>query len=75
MQINKCTDCEQGRKYFGSHVFESVAGEAGGDQRIVMRPDRTIVIRNRIVSGFSTGYRANSPTRVEIRLSSEWATS
>src|SRR5205823_12827568 len=44
---------------------EAVAGEAGGDQGVVVRPDGSVVVADRVVAAFAFGHRADPPARVE----------
>src|SRR5262245_3606567 len=46
---------------------EPVAGQAERNQRIVMRPDRAVVIGHRIVARFGIGDGANAPSGEELR--------
>src|SRR5215469_1507165 len=41
--------------------LEPVAREAEGDQRIVVRPHRTVVVGHRVVAGLARGNRADAP--------------
>src|SRR6478609_845905 len=47
-------------------MLQAVAREAERDQRIVMRPDRSIVIGHRVVTGFAARYGADAPSRKEF---------
>ena len=44
-------------------MLQAVAREAERDQRIVVRPDRSIVIGHRVVTGFAARHRADAPSR------------
>ena len=48
----------------------AVAGEPQGDQRVVVRPDRAVVVRERVVAGVVLGHRPHPPPRPE-RLAHE----
>src|SRR5947207_14956855 len=48
-------------------MFEAVAGKAERDQRVVMRPDRAVVIGHRIVAGLAQRHRADAPAGEEMR--------
>src|SRR6478672_8204071 len=47
--------------------LEAVAREPERDQRVVVRPDRSVVIRHRIVARFGIGNGADAPAGKEIR--------
>src|SRR5262249_30308363 len=57
------------------HAFEqlldldlmAIAGKAERDQSVVMRPDRAVVIRHRIVARLAPGNGADAPSREELR--------
>src|SRR5262245_8181748 len=42
----------------------AIAGEAGGDQGVVVRPDRAVVIGHGIVACLAVGNGADAPTRI-----------
>src|SRR4030095_9686152 len=63
MQIEEDARVHHTSEHHGSWSLEVVPGKSRGDQRVIMRPDRTIVIRHRIVARFTTGYCAHSPSR------------
>ena len=44
----------------------AVAREAGGDQRVVVRPDRSGVVAERVVAGLARAERADAPAGVEL---------
>ncbi len=43
-------------------VVEAVAGEAGRDERVVVRPDRSVVIRHRVVAQLGRRPASGSPS-------------
>src|SRR6185437_4629164 len=48
-------------------ALQAIPREPQGDQRIVVRPDRAVVVGHRIVAGFALGDGANAPAREETR--------
>src|ERR1700722_8997423 len=48
-------------------LLEPIARQTKRNERIVMRPDRAIVIRHRIVARLPLGDRSNAPARKEVR--------
>src|SRR6185437_3773378 len=61
VQIEEATRIEQSGEHLRGLLSESVAGEAGGDERIVVRPDGSVVIRHRVVARGAHGHGANAP--------------
>src|SRR5690625_878523 len=49
-------------------VFQTIAGQPQGDQRVVVWPDRTVVVGNRAVARFARGDRADPPAGKESRI-------
>ena len=47
-------------------MLQAVAREAERDQRIVVRPDRSVVIGHRVVTGFAARNGADAPSRKEF---------
>src|SRR5690606_11178352 len=47
----------------GSLFVEAVSGEPRRDEGVVVRPDRTIVVRHRVVARLAGGHGPNSPAR------------
>src|SRR4030095_1384024 len=62
MQIEKDARVHHTSEHHGSRSLEFVPAKSRGDQGVIVRPDRTIVIRHRIVAGLTAGYCANSPS-------------
>ena len=54
--------------------LEAVAGEARGDQGVVVRPDRAVVVRHRVVARLAGVDRPDAPARKQASSSSESAT-
>src|SRR5918992_2453769 len=48
-------------------VGHAVARQPKGHERIVVRPDRTVVVRHRVVAGLPEGKRAHTPPRIPLR--------
>src|SRR6185437_4346450 len=67
-QVYGGTDVEQGQQYLPREFFESITGHAACNQSIIMRPDRTVVIRERIVASLSGCNRTHSPAIKKIRM-------
>src|SRR5262245_30962526 len=44
-----------------------VPGKTPGDERIVMRPDRAVVVRERVEASVVRGHCSNAPARPEVR--------
>src|SRR5213075_2171280 len=46
----------------GNRSLKFVPGKSRGDEGVIVRPDRTIVIRHRIVARLAASYCPNSPS-------------
>src|SRR5437867_1408736 len=62
MQVKEHTRSERASVDDRCGLPQVRAREAGGDQRVIMQPDGSVVIRHRIVTGLARSYRPNSPT-------------
>src|SRR5262249_44683080 len=62
VQIEVLTRREQAVKDGKRRGVHPVAAQAGRDESIIVRPDRTIVVRHRVVPRFGSRDRANAPT-------------
>ena len=62
-QVHVAGGIEQGLEQMRHRMLQAVAREAERDQRIVVRPDRSIVIGHRVVTGFAARHRADAPSR------------
>ena len=51
----------------GGALLESVVRKSDGDHRIVVRPDRSVVIRHRVVAGLTFGNGPYAPARMKVR--------
>ncbi len=49
-------------------VVQAVAGQSQRDQGVVVRPDRTAVVRQRVVRRLPGGQGAHTPAGEEVRL-------
>ena len=49
MQFHVTTDVEQREHHSARQISEAIAPETARDKRVIVRPDRTVVIRERIV--------------------------
>src|SRR6185437_7744749 len=67
-QVHGGADVEQGQQNLTRHLPESITRHAAGNQGIVMGPDRTVVIGERIVASLSVGDSPDSPAVKKIRL-------
>src|SRR5260370_19145730 len=57
---------EQAFEHPLERALEVVAGETERDQRVIMRPDRAVVVRHGIVARFRVGNRPNPPPGKEF---------
>src|SRR5581483_2239394 len=57
-------DAEEG----GRRVGLAVAAEAAGEDRVVVRPDRAVVVAHRVVAAAPDGERPHAEAREEVRL-------
>src|SRR5262245_40991616 len=64
-QIHIARGIEHAVEQVGHRVLQAVAGEPKRNQRIVVRPDRAVVVGHRIVTGFADRDGADAPARVE----------
>src|SRR4029077_16808082 len=62
MQIKEETGIEQTCDDHRRGLLQSVSGESRGNQGVIMRPDRSIVIGHGIVSRLAAPHRTNAPT-------------
>src|SRR6266487_1442240 len=62
MQIKEKTGIEQTCEDHRCGLLQSVSGESRGDQGVIVRPDRSIVIGHGIVSRLAASHRTNAPT-------------
>ena len=61
MQVNVQARVEQSREHGQRRVLQAVAREPGRDERVVVRPDRAVVVRHRVVARFAGRERADAP--------------
>ncbi len=47
-------------------MLQAVAREAERDQRVVVRPDRTVMVGHRVVARLAFGDRADAPAREKL---------
>src|ERR1051325_10896183 len=66
-QIHVGRRVEQALEHLLDGALEAVAGEPERDQRIVVRPDRAVVIRQRIVALLALRDGADAPAGEEVR--------
>ena len=62
MQLEKEAGIEETTENLQCAFFESVGGHAGCDERIVVRPDRSIVVRHWVEAGLGGGDGADTPS-------------
>ena len=65
-QIHIAGGVEQALEHMFDRMLQSVAREAECDQRIIVRPDRSIVIGHRIVTRLAARDGADAPSRKEF---------
>ena len=66
MKIYLIAHVQQTKQDFSRQFFQSILRHAARDDGIVMRPDRAIVIGERIVPGFATSQSADSPSGAKL---------
>ncbi len=66
VQFHHAAHVEQGEQNFPRQILEAVSCKPARDQGIVMGPDRAVVVRKRVVTSFSGGQGADSPSAEEI---------
>src|SRR5438874_643395 len=49
-------------------VGVTVSGAAGRDHRVIVRPDRSVVIRHRVVPRFGCRYRSDAPAGKDVPI-------
>ena len=59
--MKKATRIKQALKNSGCFLRETVTGKSCRDDRIVVWPDRAVVVRHRAITRFAFCHRANSP--------------
>lgn len=62
MQIEKSAGVEETGKNLQGALFESVGSHARGDNGIVVRPDRSVVVRHRIEADLRCGDGSDTPS-------------
>src|SRR6266487_949479 len=62
MQIKEKTGIEQTCEDHRCGLLQSVSGESRGDQGVIVRPDRSIVIGHGIVARLAASHRTDAPT-------------
>src|SRR5215831_13312927 len=63
MQIEEDARVHHTSEHHGNRSLQFVPSKSRGDQGVIVRPDRAIVIRHWVVARFTAGYCANSPSR------------
>src|SRR6185295_11193653 len=66
MPIKKQAGVEQTAKNFQCALFEAVGGHTGCDKGIIVRPNRTVMIRHRIEAGLSCCDGSDPPAVKEL---------
>src|SRR5450432_4162996 len=66
-QIHIARGVEQALEHLLDRMLQPVAREAECDQRVVMRPDRPVMIRHRIIACLAQRDGANTPAGEEVR--------
>src|SRR6266700_174334 len=66
VQLHGATYVKQGEQDLSGEVLETVSRQATCDQSIVVRPNRSVVIRKRVVTRLAGSQRSNSPTAKEV---------
>src|SRR6266705_6268433 len=62
MQLKKLAGVEETGKNLQCALLESIGGHPGCDKGIVVRPDRSIVVRHRIEAGLSGCHGSDAPS-------------
>src|ERR1043166_1628511 len=63
MQIEEKSGIQKACEDHPCRLLQSISSESSSNQRVIMRPDRSIVIRHRVIARFAAGHRADSPPR------------
>ena len=61
MRLKEKARVEQSCYHFRCFVLQAGPGESRADQSVVVGPDRSIMVRHRIITRFLGGHSANSP--------------
>src|SRR5438309_9018548 len=62
VKINHHAEIKQSRENASSQIFKSVFGQAARDQRVIVWPDGTVVVGDRIIPGLIAIHGAHTPT-------------
>src|SRR6266550_7005254 len=62
MKLKEKACIEQGCYHFRCFVLQAGPGESRADQSVVVRPDRSIMVRHRVITRFLCGHSANTPS-------------
>ncbi len=68
MQVDHAAQIEQAEENLAGIVLESVFRHAAGNQGIVVRPDRTVMVGKWVISDFGRSHGADSPSCKEKRV-------
>src|SRR3984957_9480113 len=66
-QVHIARSVKETRQEPLSFLSQSISSKAEADQRVVVRPDRAVVVGHRIVARFGRGDRPDAPAREEVR--------
>ena len=66
MEFDRAAEVEEAHQDTSGEFTESVTGHAGRDDRIVVWPDGTVMIRERVVAGFVTADCADTPSAEKV---------
>src|SRR5215210_1092168 len=66
MVLERPAGVEQTTEWPADEVVKPVTRKAFGNQPVVVRPHRTVVVRHRIVAGLDRRERADPPTREHV---------
>src|SRR5215467_5979226 len=66
MKFDCAAQVEQAHQDASGEFALPIACHAGSDQGIVVGPNRAVVVRQRVVTGLVTAYRANTPSAEKV---------
>ena len=66
LKFDRGAEIEQAHQNAAGKLAKIVAGHSRSDDGIVMRPDRTVVVRERVVARLMTADRPNTPSAEKI---------
>ena len=66
VKVYQNANVQQSGENAGRQVFETIPGETASDQRVIVRPHRTVVIRNWVVPDFLATHGSHTPAGKKI---------